>query len=164
MLYVSGRYHAALLTTSTDRRRLLFDMRGAPPYPLSPDDVTDTSTRAKSLKCSGSIEAIGQEAEPLTPPTVSTNHSPFRLKRDAVIILFFLFTPLTTAMAAAARFLVRGAVSKASIANVNVGAQSSFGITLLRLSPSFSSKTKTQRRNAAHFTYHPDPVPTEYGK
>uniref|UniRef100_A0A4W5RXT2 2-oxoisovalerate dehydrogenase subunit beta, mitochondrial n=1 Tax=Hucho hucho TaxID=62062 RepID=A0A4W5RXT2_9TELE len=66
-------------------------------------------------------------------------------------------------MAAAARFLLRGAVSKASIANVNVGVQSSFGITLLRLSPNCSSKTKTQRRNAAHFTYYPDPVPTEYG-
>ncbi|XP_035606483.1 2-oxoisovalerate dehydrogenase subunit beta, mitochondrial isoform X2 [Oncorhynchus keta] len=66
-------------------------------------------------------------------------------------------------MAAAARFLLRGAGSKASIANVNIGDQSLFGITLLRLSPNCSSQTKTQRRNAAHFTYHPDPVPTEYG-
>ncbi|CDQ71853.1 unnamed protein product [Oncorhynchus mykiss] len=106
---------------------------------------------------------LDKRLNPLTPPTVSTNYSPFRVKRDAVIIIFFLFSPLTTAMAAAARFLLRGAVSKASIANVNVGAQSSFGITLLRLSPNCSSKTKTQRRNAAHFTYHPDPVPTEYG-
>ncbi|XP_055759224.1 2-oxoisovalerate dehydrogenase subunit beta, mitochondrial-like isoform X3 [Salvelinus fontinalis] len=66
-------------------------------------------------------------------------------------------------MAAAARFLLRGAGSKASIVNVNIGDQSLFGITLLRLSPNCSSQTKTQRRNAAHFTYHPDPVPTEYG-
>uniref|UniRef100_A0A3Q0QXQ6 3-methyl-2-oxobutanoate dehydrogenase (2-methylpropanoyl-transferring) n=1 Tax=Amphilophus citrinellus TaxID=61819 RepID=A0A3Q0QXQ6_AMPCI len=63
----------------------------------------------------------------------------------------------TTVMAAAARLFIRGANSKLSIA------PSSFGATLLKLSPSCSSRTKAQRRHAAHFTFQPDPVPTQYG-
>uniref|UniRef100_A0AAY5KV03 3-methyl-2-oxobutanoate dehydrogenase (2-methylpropanoyl-transferring) n=1 Tax=Esox lucius TaxID=8010 RepID=A0AAY5KV03_ESOLU len=66
-------------------------------------------------------------------------------------------------MAASARLLFRGAGLKAYTANVNSGAQSSFGTTLLRLSPNCSSQTKTQIKHASHFTYHPDPVPTMYG-
>ncbi|XP_070767744.1 2-oxoisovalerate dehydrogenase subunit beta, mitochondrial [Enoplosus armatus] len=66
-------------------------------------------------------------------------------------------------MAAAARFLIRGAHSKLSISGIGTGAQISFGGTLLKLSPSCNSRTKTQRRHATHFTYQPDPVPTQYG-
>ena len=67
-------------------------------------------------------------------------------------------------MAAAARFLTRGANSKLSISGIGTGAQSSFGVTLLKLSPSCNSRTKTQRRHASHFTFQPDPVPTQYGE
>uniref|UniRef100_A0A8C4E6S2 2-oxoisovalerate dehydrogenase subunit beta, mitochondrial n=1 Tax=Dicentrarchus labrax TaxID=13489 RepID=A0A8C4E6S2_DICLA len=66
-------------------------------------------------------------------------------------------------MAAAARFFTRGANSKLSLSGIGTGAQSSFGVTLLKLSPSCNSRTKTQRRHAAHFTFQPDPVPTQYG-
>uniref|UniRef100_A0AAX7UPL1 3-methyl-2-oxobutanoate dehydrogenase (2-methylpropanoyl-transferring) n=1 Tax=Astatotilapia calliptera TaxID=8154 RepID=A0AAX7UPL1_ASTCA len=60
-------------------------------------------------------------------------------------------------MAAAARLFLRGANSKLSIA------PGSLGTTLLKLSPNCSSRTKTQRRHAAHFTFQPDPVPSQYG-
>lgn len=64
----------------------------------------------------------------------------------------------TTVMAAAARLFIRGANSKLSIA------PSSLGVTLLKLSPNCSSRTKTQRRHATHFTFQPDPVPSQYGE
>lgn len=64
---------------------------------------------------------------------------------------------ITTVMAAAARFFIGGANSKLAIT-------SSFGATLLKLSPSCNSRTKTQQRHAAHFTFQPDPVPTQYGE
>lgn len=67
-------------------------------------------------------------------------------------------------MAAVARFLVRGASSKLSISGIGTGAQSSFGAALLKLSPSCNARTKTQRRHVAHFTFQPDPVPTQYGE
>lgn len=67
-------------------------------------------------------------------------------------------------MAAAARFLIRGANSKLSISGIGTGAQSSFGVTLLKLSPSCNSRVNTQRRHASHFTFQPDPVPTQYGE
>ncbi|KAK2844183.1 hypothetical protein Q5P01_010842 [Channa striata] len=66
-------------------------------------------------------------------------------------------------MAAAARFFIRGANSKLSFSGVVTGTHSSFAATLLKLSPSCSSRTKTPRRNAAHFTFQPDPVPAQYG-
>ncbi len=67
-------------------------------------------------------------------------------------------------MAAAARFFIRGAHSKLSFSGIGTGAQSSFGATLLKSSPGCSSRTKTQRRHAAHFTFQPDPVTTQYGE
>lgn len=67
-------------------------------------------------------------------------------------------------MAAAARFFIRGANPKLSLSGVGTGAQSSFGGTLLKVSPSCNSRTKTQRRHAGHFTFQPDPVPTQYGE
>lgn len=70
----------------------------------------------------------------------------------------------TTVMAAVARFLVRGANSKLSLAGIGSGPQSSLGATLLKLTPSCSARAKTQIRNATHFTYEPDPVPTQYGE
>lgn len=70
----------------------------------------------------------------------------------------------TTVMAAAARFFIRGANAKLSTAGVVTGAHSGYRTALLKLSPSCSSRTKTPRRHAAHFTYHPDPVPTQYGE
>ncbi|TNN60610.1 2-oxoisovalerate dehydrogenase subunit beta, mitochondrial [Liparis tanakae] len=63
-------------------------------------------------------------------------------------------------MAAAARFFVRGANSRLSISAVGTGPHSPFTAALLKLSPS-SSSTNTQRRHA-HFTFQPDPVPTQY--
>lgn len=71
---------------------------------------------------------------------------------------------ITTAMAAAARFFTRGANSKLSICASGTGIQSSFGAALLKQSPSCSSRSKTQRRHAAHFTFQPDPVPTQFGE
>ncbi|KAJ4920552.1 hypothetical protein JOQ06_023083 [Pogonophryne albipinna] len=65
-------------------------------------------------------------------------------------------------MAAAARFFIRGAHSKRSITGIGNGSQSSFGGTLVKLSPSSNSRTKTQRRHA-HFTFQPDPERTQYG-
>lgn len=67
-------------------------------------------------------------------------------------------------MAAAARFLVRGANSKLSLAGIGSGSQSLLGATLLKLTPICSSRNKTLRRNASHFTYEADPVPTQYGE
>uniref|UniRef100_A0A3P9I895 3-methyl-2-oxobutanoate dehydrogenase (2-methylpropanoyl-transferring) n=1 Tax=Oryzias latipes TaxID=8090 RepID=A0A3P9I895_ORYLA len=64
-------------------------------------------------------------------------------------------------MAAAVRFFIRGANSRLS---VGTGTSGSLGAALLKLSPSCSSRSKTQRRHAAHFTYQPDPVPTQYGE
>lgn len=68
-------------------------------------------------------------------------------------------------MAAAARLLLRSSAAfKASVTDVCVGVQgSSAGLSLLRFSPSCSLRLKTQKRHAAHFTFHPDPVPTTYG-
>ncbi|KAG5856895.1 hypothetical protein ANANG_G00012780 [Anguilla anguilla] len=67
-------------------------------------------------------------------------------------------------MAAAARFLLRTAgSSKASITNVNSGLHGKYGATLLRVSPSCNLLAKTQRRYAAHFTFQPESVQTEYG-
>ncbi|KAK5892779.1 hypothetical protein CesoFtcFv8_013131 [Champsocephalus esox] len=65
-------------------------------------------------------------------------------------------------MAAAARFFIRGANSKLSITGIGNGSQSSFVETLVKLSPSSNSRTKTQRRHA-HFTFQPDPERTQYG-
>ncbi|XP_070407879.1 2-oxoisovalerate dehydrogenase subunit beta, mitochondrial isoform X2 [Nothobranchius furzeri] len=66
-------------------------------------------------------------------------------------------------MAAVARFFIRGANSKLPISGISCGTQSCFGATLQKLSPNCSSRLKTQRRHAAHFTFQPDPVPTQYG-
>ncbi|XP_039660749.1 2-oxoisovalerate dehydrogenase subunit beta, mitochondrial isoform X2 [Perca fluviatilis] len=66
-------------------------------------------------------------------------------------------------MAAAARFFIRGAPLKLPVSGVGTGAQSSFEATLLKLSPNSNSRTTTQRRHAAHFTFQPDAVPTQYG-
>ncbi|KAF5905733.1 2-oxoisovalerate dehydrogenase subunit beta, mitochondrial [Clarias magur] len=68
-------------------------------------------------------------------------------------------------MAAAARLLLRSSAAfKASVTDVCAGVQgSSAGLSLLRFSPSCSLRLKTQKRYAAHFTFHPDPVPTTYG-
>merc|ERR1712002_1082228 len=70
---------------------------------------------------------------------------------------------ITTVMAAAARFFIRGVNPKLSISGVSCGAHGSFGAGLLKVSPSCISRTKAQRRHAGHFTYQPDPVPTQYG-
>ncbi|XP_051574228.1 2-oxoisovalerate dehydrogenase subunit beta, mitochondrial-like [Myxocyprinus asiaticus] len=64
---------------------------------------------------------------------------------------------------AAARLFLRTSGVKPSLTGLTGGVHNSLGITLLRLFPDCTSKQKTQRRHAAHFTYHPDPVPTEYG-
>ncbi|KAG7336223.1 hypothetical protein KOW79_000916 [Hemibagrus wyckioides] len=65
---------------------------------------------------------------------------------------------------AAARLLLRSAALKASLSDVSAGVQSSTaGGSLLRLSPSCSLRLKTQKRHATHFTFYPDPVPTNYG-
>ncbi|KAK7887168.1 hypothetical protein WMY93_026789 [Mugilogobius chulae] len=66
-------------------------------------------------------------------------------------------------MAAATRFFVRGASPRLSLSSVCAGTQGSVGANLLKLSPSCVSRIKTHRRHAAHFTYQPDPVPTQYG-
>ncbi|MED6285032.1 hypothetical protein CHARACLAT_025003, partial [Characodon lateralis] len=66
-------------------------------------------------------------------------------------------------MAAAARLFIRGAHSTLSIYDVGIWKQSSFGNALLKLSAGCSSRLKSQRRHAAHFTFQPDPVPTQYG-
>nr|XP_019946674.1 PREDICTED: 2-oxoisovalerate dehydrogenase subunit beta, mitochondrial [Paralichthys olivaceus] len=70
---------------------------------------------------------------------------------------------IPTIMAAAARFLLRGANSKLPLLGAGSGAHSSAGASLLKASPSCSSRTRTQRRHVAHFTYQPDPVPTDHG-
>ncbi|MBN3271584.1 ODBB dehydrogenase, partial [Polyodon spathula] len=68
-------------------------------------------------------------------------------------------------MAAAARFLLKSAAySKASINNITNGVYSGLGLTLLRLSPKCDPHARTQKRHAAHFTFQPDPTPTEYGQ
>ncbi|CAB1422485.1 unnamed protein product, partial [Pleuronectes platessa] len=66
-------------------------------------------------------------------------------------------------MAAAARFFLRGSSSKLPLLGAVSGAHSSVGASLLTVSPSCSPRMKTQRRHAAHFTYQPDPVPTNHG-
>ncbi|XP_041962638.1 2-oxoisovalerate dehydrogenase subunit beta, mitochondrial [Alosa pseudoharengus] len=66
-------------------------------------------------------------------------------------------------MAAAARFLSRSASIKSAISNVNGGVHSCLGITLVRLSPNGTCSSRTQRRHVSHFTFQPDPVPTQYG-
>ncbi|TWW79618.1 2-oxoisovalerate dehydrogenase subunit beta, mitochondrial [Takifugu rubripes] len=66
-------------------------------------------------------------------------------------------------MAAVARFLIRGANSKLSVPGIGAGAQSSYGATLLKLSATCNACTKPQRRHVAHFTFQPDPVPSQYG-
>lgn len=70
----------------------------------------------------------------------------------------------STIMAAAARFFIRGANYRLPVSSVGTGTSGSVGAALLKLSPSCSSRSKTQRRHAAHFTYQPDPVPTQYGE
>lgn len=67
-------------------------------------------------------------------------------------------------MAAVARFLIRGALSKRSISGIGTGADSSYGASLLKLSASYNACTTSQRRHVAHFTFQPDPVPTQYGE
>ncbi|XP_012728424.2 2-oxoisovalerate dehydrogenase subunit beta, mitochondrial [Fundulus heteroclitus] len=64
-------------------------------------------------------------------------------------------------MAAAARVFIRGAHATLSVPGA--GKQSSAGSALLKLSPGCSSRLKTQRRHAAHFTFQPEPVTTQYG-
>ncbi|XP_056617682.1 2-oxoisovalerate dehydrogenase subunit beta, mitochondrial [Triplophysa dalaica] len=67
-------------------------------------------------------------------------------------------------MAAAARlFWRRSSGVKSSFSGLSGALQSSLRVTLLELSPDCTTKPKTQIRHAAHFTYHPDPVPTQYG-
>lgn len=67
-------------------------------------------------------------------------------------------------MAAVARFFIRGANSKLSVLGIGAGAQSSYGTTLLKLSATCNTCTKPQRRHVAHFTFQPDPVPSQYGE
>ncbi|MGH0147351.1 UNVERIFIED_CONTAM: hypothetical protein FKN15_010679 [Acipenser sinensis] len=64
-------------------------------------------------------------------------------------------------MAAVARLLVKSA---APINNITKGVHSGLGLTLLRLSPKCDPHARTQKRHAAHFTFQPDPTPTEYGQ
>lgn len=83
--------------------------------------------------------------------------------------LHFLFpcpscSAITTVMAAVARFLIRGANSKLSVPGIGAGAQSSYGATLLKLSATCNACTKPQRRHVAHFTFQPDPIPSQYGE
>ncbi|XP_061529821.1 2-oxoisovalerate dehydrogenase subunit beta, mitochondrial isoform X2 [Phycodurus eques] len=66
-------------------------------------------------------------------------------------------------MAAAARLFLRGVHSKCSVSGVSTVPRTSFGPRLLKLSPSCDPHTKAQRRHAAHFTFQPDLVPTQYG-
>ncbi|KAL7887159.1 hypothetical protein AOLI_G00048800 [Acnodon oligacanthus] len=65
-------------------------------------------------------------------------------------------------MMAAVRLLLR-TVSSSSSSSSSSCVHSGLGTTLFRLSPSRSSRPKTQKRHAAHFTYQPDPVPAEHG-
>ncbi|XP_015249051.1 PREDICTED: 2-oxoisovalerate dehydrogenase subunit beta, mitochondrial [Cyprinodon variegatus] len=65
--------------------------------------------------------------------------------------------------AAAARLLIRGSHQTLPISSVGTGKQSCIGNALLTLSSGCNSRLKTQRRHAAHFTFQPDPVPTQYG-
>ncbi|GAA6064903.1 2-oxoisovalerate dehydrogenase subunit beta, mitochondrial isoform X1 [Tachysurus ichikawai] len=60
----------------------------------------------------------------------------------------------------AARLLLRSAAVKAAVTDVH---GSNAGVSFLRLSPSCSLRLKTQKRHAAHFTFYPDPVSTQYG-
>uniref|UniRef100_A0A3Q2P6N5 3-methyl-2-oxobutanoate dehydrogenase (2-methylpropanoyl-transferring) n=1 Tax=Fundulus heteroclitus TaxID=8078 RepID=A0A3Q2P6N5_FUNHE len=64
-------------------------------------------------------------------------------------------------MAAAARVFIRGAHATLSVPGA--GKQSSARSALLKLSPGCSSRLKTQQRHAAHFTFQPEPVTTQYG-
>ncbi|KAJ8290891.1 hypothetical protein GJAV_G00018890 [Gymnothorax javanicus] len=67
-------------------------------------------------------------------------------------------------MAAAARLLLRTVgSSKTSITTVNCGLHCKFGATVLKVSPSCNLLANTQKRHAAHFTYHPETVQTKYG-
>lgn len=72
--------------------------------------------------------------------------------------------PSQTMMAAVARLFIRGANSKLSVSGVGTGSRSSLGAALLKRFPNCSSRSKPQRRHAAHFTFQPDPVPTQYGE
>lgn len=67
-------------------------------------------------------------------------------------------------MASVARFFIRGSHSKRSISGIGTGTKSSYGATLLKLSASCNACTNPQRRHVAHFTFQPDPVPTQYGE
>ncbi len=64
---------------------------------------------------------------------------------------------------AATQLFLRTSVVKSSLTGLTGGVHSSLGLTLLKLSPDCTAKPKAQRRHATHFTYHPDPVPTQYG-
>ena len=91
------------------------------------------------------------------------------LLRETISALRFMCpscsqTATPTVMAAAARFFLRGSNSKLPLLCAGSGGHSSVGASLLKVSPSCSSRTKTQRRHAAHFTYQPDPVPTNHGE
>ncbi|KPP78382.1 2-oxoisovalerate dehydrogenase subunit beta, mitochondrial-like, partial [Scleropages formosus] len=71
---------------------------------------------------------------------------------------------VTTAMAAAVRLLLRaGSACKSSVANVHRGAGGGLGNAAPSASSVCAPHTSTQRRHAAHFTFQPEPVPSQYG-
>lgn len=71
---------------------------------------------------------------------------------------------LVSSAMAAPRLFLRTLGVKSSLTGLTGGVHGSLGFTLLKLSPGCTAKPTAQRRHAAHFTYHPDPVPTQYGK
>lgn len=74
------------------------------------------------------------------------------------------FCLVPSANMAATRLFWRTSGVKSSLTGLTGGVHSSLGLTLLKLYPDCTAKPKTQRRHAAHFTFHPDPVTTQYGK
>ncbi|KAJ3597368.1 hypothetical protein NHX12_000896, partial [Muraenolepis orangiensis] len=75
----------------------------------------------------------------------------------------------TATMAAAARFLLRGGAQNSKLSAVSAVNSGSyhhhhrFGPTLLTVSCDTHDARSQPRRHAAHFTFQPDPVPTQYG-
>ena len=134
----------------------LFSCQQPPLLQLNNSATVDSATSDMkpyqwSLEC---------ENDPRTPPTFSTNHNSVH---HLVDITSFSISWLDSVAMAAARFLLRSASSKGAISNVNGGVHSCLGITLVKLSPSGTSCSRTQRRHNSHFTFQPDPVPTQYG-
>uniref|UniRef100_A0A9J8DAW2 2-oxoisovalerate dehydrogenase subunit beta, mitochondrial n=3 Tax=Cyprinus carpio TaxID=7962 RepID=A0A9J8DAW2_CYPCA len=70
---------------------------------------------------------------------------------------------LVSSAMAATRLFLRASPVKCSLTGLTGGVHSSLGLTLLKLSPACTAKPQAQRRHAAHFTYHPEPAPSQYG-